>query len=332
MQQMKIIVILFIFFLISCQSKWENEPINEFLSEKKIDTTEYKTYEELFLNKKINTITTSNCNENSFIYNTLVLENKYIFIEKKYNSNNVKNVLLKIDKDGKTIDSLIIDKYYSIINDYLIDKNSYCSWFIDNDKKFKSLKNIDYLSKSDSTKIKSLINKINKNYLKFYLATEYTVNGRIDTCNYIILFKNDKLEKYNFLKTINPEEQLKTKDTITEGFSSRFKKLNSINTNEFFKYDNFYAFSYDKQIRNGISGGDLFSNTGTSRSYCNSYSGTYFITLQNKSNLKLKLMNEQICENEEGYEYSGEANIYTEKFLNFYLIHSNVYQYHIVKK
>ena len=169
--------------------------------------------------------------------------------------------------------------------------------FIDANKKLKPLKNINYFSESDSINLKSLVNKINKNNLKFYTTSEYSSDSKIDTCNYILLFKNDQLEKHNFLSTIYLSEQLTIKDTIREGFSSRFKELSSINIEEFFKYDNFYAFSYDKEIRKGISGGDLFSNTGTSRSYCNSYNGTYFITLQNKSKLKLKLMNDQICEN-----------------------------------
>lgn len=329
---MRIIAILFIFSLISCDSKWKTTPVNKFLSEKNIDTTQYKTYEELFSQKKINRIITSNHNENVHIYKPLVLENKFVFIEKKLNSDDKKLVFLKIDKDGETIDSLVISRYYSIIDDYLVDKNSYCSWFIDNDKKIKPLKNIDYFSKSDSTNIKSLVNKINKNNLKFHSTSEYDMH-RIDTCNYIILFKNGILEKYNFSKTINLEEYLGTKKTIyQDDFSSRFEILNSINTEELFEYDNFYAHSYDEQIREGIGAGDLFSNTGgTSISYCNSYYGTCFITLQNKSNLKLKLMNEQICESEEPYKYT-EATVYTESFLNFYLTRSDVYHYYIVKK
>jgi hypothetical protein len=330
---MKIIFILFVFFfVISCESKWENKPVNEFLSEKIIDTTQYIGYEELSSDKKINKITTSNCNENVFIYNTLVLEKKFIFIERKLNSNGDKVVFLKIDKEGEKMDSLIINRNSIIVNDFIVDKNSYCSWFVDNDKKFKALKNVDYLSKSDSTNIKSLVDKINKNNLKFYSVSEYDVDSRIDTCNYILLFKNNALEKYNIPRTADYEEHLGTNDKISQGFSSRFEKLNAINPDELFRYDNFYAYSYDKKVRDGISGGDLFSNTGTTVSYCNSYNGTYFITLQNKSNLKLKLMNEQICESKDAYGYAGQVELYTESSLDFYLIHSDVYHYYIVKK
>lgn len=325
---MRIITIFFIFFLISCSSKWENEPINEFLSEKKVDTTEYYTYDELFKTGKINKIKSLNCNQNVFIYNILVSENECVYIEKRHTSEAGKTIFLKIDKNGEIIDSLTISRGSKIINDYILDKNTYCSWLVDTNKKFKPLKNINYFSKSDSINLKSQINEINKNNLKFYTSSEYSN----DSISYILLFKNNELEKHNYFSTNNLSEKLIIKDTITEGFSSRFKELNSINTNEFFNYDNFYAYSYDKQIREGISGGDLFNNTGTDRSYCNSYNGTYFITLQNKSNLKLKLMNEQLCESKDVYEYTGEANIYTESFLNFYLIHNDVYHYYIVKK
>lgn len=330
------IAVFIIFILVSCESKWENKKINEFLSKNVIDTTEYNTCEELFLNGKINKIVTSNCQENVFIQNPIVSENKFIYIEKKHNSDNNKIVFLKIDKNGKTIDSLIIDRDVAIINDYIINKNSYYSWFVDNDKNIKKLENVNFFSKSDTTKIKSLVKNFKKYNLKFYSTSGYPNNDRsIDTCNYIISFKKDKLVKYNFSNTIHPENDLKIESTISLDFSAKFKEVESISKEDLFKVDNFYAYSLDMLIRQGISGGNLFSNTGTSSSTCNIYTGTYFITILGQSNMKLKLMNVEICENEDIYEYAKQALFYdvsTEAFLNFYLIHSDLYHFYIVKK
>lgn len=323
---MRIITIFLFIFLISCQSKWEDEPINEFLSEKKIDTTKYNTYDELYKTGKINKIKSINSNENAFIFNLLVSENEFVYIEKRHPSGFDKSIFLKINKNGNIIDSLIIYRGSSIINDYIIHKNSYCTWLIDSNKNFKPIKRLSYFSKSDSIYLEALVKKINKNNLKFYTRSEY---GN-DSISSILLFKKNELEMHYYSSNSNLSKQLIIKDTVKEGFSSRFKELNSININEFFKYDNFYAYSFVKQTRKGISGGDFFSNTGRSVTFCNSYKGTYFITLQNK--LKLKLINQQLCENENTDEYSGEASVYTEKFLNFYLIHNDVYNYYIVKK
>lgn len=329
---MKIIRVFFIFLVISCSSKWENVPVNEFLSEKKIDTMEYSTYDELFSTRHLHKIKSRNCHENAFMFDILVADMEYVYLEIGDENELDKAIFLKINKHGEIIDSLKINRSSKIINDYIFDNNSYCSWLIDANKDFKPLENIDYFSSTDSTKLKSLIHDINQNNPKFYLKSRYGNFNQLDTCNYFILFKKNKLEKHNFLSTLDLREQLKIPDTITDFFSSRFKELKSIDSNEFFNYDNFYAFSFDKEIRKGISGGSLFSNTGTSRSYCNSYNGTYFITLLNKSKLKLKLMNEQICKSNESYKYSGQTIVYNESYLDFYLIQSDVYHYYIVKK
>ncbi|WP_396162417.1 hypothetical protein, partial [Flavobacterium sp.] len=77
---MKTIIIIFSFFLLSCSSKWETEDINKFLSDKKIDTTKYHTYDELNAKGLITKIKTMNCNENAYIFNLLVSENECVYI------------------------------------------------------------------------------------------------------------------------------------------------------------------------------------------------------------------------------------------------------------
>lgn len=330
--------VFIIFILVSCNSKWENTPTNKFLAECIIDTTKYNTYEELFLNGKIKRIITTDSHATYTHFATpIVTEDKFIFIEKKYYQDIGKNVIIKIDKNGETVDSIIINKNSAIINDYIIDKNSYCSWFINNDKNMKNLENVNFFSKSDTTKITALVKTLNKNKVQFFSTSGYSNENSIDTCNYIISFISNKLIKYNYLKSIGPEYDLQIKSIISSKFSTKFRNIKSINSENLFKVDNFYAYSLDKLIRRGISGSDFFSNTGTSISYCNSYDGTYFITLLNQSNLKLKLMNKQICENRSIHEFAKKNDVFTEDFLNFYLIdihgfYFDVPLYYVVKK
>ncbi|UGS19920.1 hypothetical protein [Flavobacterium cyclinae] len=329
---MKIVLAFFSVFLISCSSKWENEPINAFLTDTKIDTTTYFTYDELTKKGLITKIKTENCNENVFIYNNFISASGDVYIEKRHPKELGMTLLFKINKNGVVADSLLVSRGAKIFDDYIFYKNNVCSWLVDADKNYKPLKNIDYFNAKDSLKLQSLVKEINTNQIKFYVTTEYSGDSRLDTCNYILLFKKDIIEKHNFYSTIELSDDLPIKDTVTEGFSKRFKELDYINSNTLFQFDNFYAFSFDKQTRKGISGGSLFSNTGTSMSYCNSYNGTYFITLKNKKRVKLKMMNEQLCESADLYEYSGEAQIYTHQDINFYLIHNDVYHYYIVKE
>lgn len=332
------LAVFIIFILVSCNSKWKTTPVNKFLAESIIDTTKYNTYEDLFLNGKIKRIITSDSLENySHFPTAIVSDNQYVFIEKKYYQDADKNIIIKINKDGETVDSIIINKNSAIINDYIIDKNSYCSWLIDNDKTIKNLQNVSLFAQSDTTKIKQIVKKLKKDKVAFYSTSEYSSQPSIDTCNYIIAFMANKLVKYNYLKSIGPKYDLQIDGEISSGLSKKFRSINSINLEVLYKVDNFYAFYFDKQIRRGIKGSDFFSNTGTNFSYCNSFSGTYFITLQNQSNLKLKLMNRQLCENQSVHEIPKRNDIYTEDFLNFYLIDVHgVYfatpLYYVVKK
>lgn len=332
---MKIITFIFIFFLISCETKREIETLNKYLIPNKIDSTDYYTFNELYKKGEIDKIKSLNCEDK--VSSILAFENNFIFLEKISNLDKRKITYLKIDKNGNTIDSLTFSKDYLIINDYIINKNSYCSWFVNNDKNFKKLINIDFFNISDTIKVKEIVEKLKKNNIEFHSTSEYDINDKIDTCNYILSFKKNELVKYNYPTTIKPE-QLKIENKINNGFTSKFKALNIIENENLYKYDNFFAYSYDKLIREGISGGDLFNNNGTQSSSSSYYKGTYFITLKNRSNLKLKLINSEIDENKEYYVYEDEKylfnagpTIYSETFLNFYIIPLDC-NYYIIKK
>lgn len=324
-----------ILIIFSCtDDKWKSFPENKFIGENVIDTTQYRTLGEIFSKKKI---TRPSYEPYSYYHFTSPqsADDKYVFIEKKHSTNKSKNVILKLDKKGNIIDSIVIDKYSSIINNYIMYKDYYISWFIDNDKTEKKFVNKNYFSKSDTLKIKSLVKELKKNKVTFYSTNEFSDEDNLDTCNYIISFKNNELVKFNYLKSIRPEYDLKIDNENPDIFSERFRKINMSNSEELLKVDNFFANSSYRLVRKGtkIHGSDLFSNTGIGYTTpCNTYKGTYFFSLLN---LKIKIINQRICQNISLQESKIIPTIYTADFLEFYIIdlpfEQNDY-YYLLKK
>ena len=168
---------------------------NKYIGTKKIDTTTYSSLEELFLKGVIKKITTSNddyIDNHAHFSLPLVYDKKYdynrkyVFIEKKYIPDDEKIIIVKYDKEGNALDSIVVDQNTTIINSYIIERDTYNSWLIDSDKRFKKIENIDYFSESDTTKIKSIVKSLNRNHESYFSTSEYTDEAMIDTCNYII--------------------------------------------------------------------------------------------------------------------------------------------------
>jgi hypothetical protein len=315
------ILSLVFFILFSCERKWEIISINKFIFEKKIDTNKYKTFDQLSLNSKVVKFHLLNRNENLFIGNHLISNENFIFMERKNYIDKSKIVLYKYDKNFNLKDSLIINKNCKIINDYIFDKNSYCSWFIDEERNFKKLKNFDFFLKSDTTKVKLLVDKIKRNNIQYYSISEPNTS-LIDTCNFIILFNKNKIEKYNLLSTIKPIDYLNSESTFANGLSDNFKLLEWLDNELLFSYDNFYARYKNKLIRKGISGSELFNNGGISIPPKSYYIGTYFITLKNQNKFKLKMMNNKLNDlyEEVNYDCITNARIFSNDLINFYLV------------
>ncbi|WP_312767944.1 hypothetical protein [Epilithonimonas sp.] len=321
----KLFLIFYFFLLISCtDDKWIVNPENRFLIENKIDTIRYKTYEQLLRNGEIKKISTSDSIGDNYVHFRipLVSEDGFLFIEKKHDKDKNQNVIIKINKNGVILDSILINKNSAIINDYIIEKNVYCSWFLDNDKMYKNLENINYFSKSDTTKIKTLINNLEENNFSIYINSDYSDENKIDTCNYIISFKNNKLIKYNYSKNIKPEYFLKTSSEKSIHIDTKLRTINSIKSENLFTIDNFYANSINRFIRGNKIKFNLYINGGGFPP-CEKYIGTYFISLSNQSKLGLKFNNVSLCNNDAINDFAKKHEVYTEDFLNFYLININ---------
>ncbi|KIC64065.1 hypothetical protein [Chryseobacterium taiwanense] len=314
-------VILLITLLTSCrEDRWSSKTENRFLLGHIIDTTQYKTIEELYLSRKVNKIITSDSINNQgyfHFYSPLIYDNKYVYIEKKYHPNKDKNIILKLDHNGALVDSIIINKYSTIINNFIIEKDSYISWFIDNNKEIKQLENITYFSKSDTTKLKRLIKSLKNNNIAFYSEVKNSSNSNIDTCNFIISFKNNKLQKFNYSKNIHSQSLLEIigDNNISYDFSEKYKEL-SLATTNFYNVDNFFANTHKTFIPGNKPDFNLYINGG-GMDPCNLFYGTYFITLQ--SGIKLKNMNQSMCDDKKPQEFSDYRS-YMDKSLNFIMI------------
>lgn len=312
-------IIFVITLLISCRDdRWSSKEEKRFLLGYKIDTTKYKTIEELYLSSKSNRIIVSD-SINSYKYfhfdAPLLYNNKYVYIEKKYLPSTDKNVILKLDLNGNIIDSIIINKYSTIVNNFIIEKDSYISWFVDNNKEIKYLENINYFSKSDTTKLKKLVNSLKNDNAVFYSEVKYSSNSSIDTCNFIISFKNNKLQKFNYPKNIDSPFSLEITGDISYDFSREYKELSLADLN-FYRVDNFFANIRKTFIPGNKPDFNLHLNGG-GIDPCNLFYGTYFITLQ--SGIKLKKMNQSLCDYKKPKEFSDYRS-YKDKSLNFTMV------------
>ena len=152
-----IIVIINLFFISCRESRLEIIPVNKFINNNIIDSSKYITFEKATSLGKIKKIPTPGSSSHyCHFYLPLIQDNKYVFIEETYLPDEGKNIILKFDNTGKVLDSITINRDSKIINDYIIEKEYFSSWFIDNDKKMKKLENVNFF-KSDTTKIQELV-------------------------------------------------------------------------------------------------------------------------------------------------------------------------------
>jgi len=332
----KLIILLLPLFFACRDSKWEVTPANKFLSANKIDTSAYHSFEEWTQKgeiKKINTTEKDRFEKYYLLRYPLVSNRKNLYIEKDNNRDDQKNIIVKYNEEGDPIDSLIIDNESTIINSYIIKKGYYQSWLIDDDKSIKKLENVNCFSESDTTKIKSIVQLFNKKNISYYSTSEYETSRRIDTCNYIISFEKNKLVKYNYLKKINPEYDLKFEKDNTDEFSKNCKTISAIQSEKLFQIDNFFAKDYNTYIPGNKIEFKLYPNGGGSPQ-CNNFDGTAYFSLQTASIFKLKMNDQSICEKRNLNELSEFHVVYTSEYLNFYLIEKDSWHavFYVVKK
>lgn len=314
----KITLIFFLIFLYSCRdSKEIEQKVNKFLVNNKIDSINYHTLDELSSNNKINKVILTKTPED-LIYNhierPIILKNRYLIIEKGIDA--LRNIIVKYDEMGNPIDSIIVNKNSIIVNDYIIEKKSYLTWLFDGNKTNHHLENKNYFSKADSTKIKELVNNVSLNKIPYYTTEDYDSNPfvKIDTCNYLILFKNDKLIKFNYSKNIRPNYELKLENILPE-FSNEITTISSLKPNKFLKIDNYFATVKNIYIRGNKIHFSLTS-TGTGGLHSDHYSGTLFFSVNSKLKVKMKtnITDDELKQDINDYE------IYTEDFLKYYII------------
>jgi hypothetical protein len=134
-------LLIILLFTISCRdARWEAVSTNKFLAENSIDTIDYSTFDKLYLKGKLGKIVIPDTTGNPLHFDEpMVSYDGFVFIEKNL-LNSKKTVIVKLDIDGRAIDSIIINKSAKIINGYIIENDSYLSWFIDGNKKMEKIK------------------------------------------------------------------------------------------------------------------------------------------------------------------------------------------------
>jgi hypothetical protein len=332
----KTLLFLTLLIIFSCtEDKWESFPENKFIDSNILDTTQYHNIKQEFNGRKIRSPSFEAYSYYHF-YSPMALDNKYVFVEKKHSTDKNKNVIIKLNKKGEIVDSITINKYSEVINNYILERDYYISWLIDNDKTKKTLINKNYFIKSDTLKIKDLVKNFKKNKVAYWSTDEYDNTSSIDTCNYIISFEDNKLFKYNYSRKIRTRTDLKIKNENPDKFSERFKKIEELDSENYIKVDGFFAYTSDRLVSKGtkIQPSDLFSNTGVQVTPCNAYKGTYFFTILG---LKLKIANQRVCEHKSIQESFNKITIYSADFLDFYIldlpfIENEIPYYGILKK
>ena len=320
---MKYFSILIILAITSCTNDTQKiTSLGKFIGNQEIDTTLYNTYDDLAIQKKIIKISTSDSLANDIGTSfrlPLVSTDKYVFIAKKCMTDYGKQVFLRLNKDGDIQDSIIVNKNVVIFDDFIIDDDFYYSWFLDNNIAMKKIKSINY-SDVDSLKLKDLIIEINKNKTPF--TKGYDFYDKTGTENYLITFANNNLVKYYYSANLSKKysNRLLLDYNDDNKAYKKTKDLGSIKSDNLFKVDNFFAETYNEFIEgNSIKG---FNPTGGS-SDSDKYVGTYFFTLSNKANLKLKINNEELRKSNNISDFAKYQEVYTEDLLNFYLINVN---------
>ncbi|MGV3696172.1 hypothetical protein [Flavobacterium sp.] len=135
-------LIIILVSIIACRDDtWEAVSVNRFLDKNSLDTIPYGTFDELYLKGKLGRIIIPDTADSPLHFDEpqVAYNEGYVFIEKKYAPNSKKNVIVKLDPNGTIIDSIIINKSAKIVNDYIIENDSYISWFIDGDKRIKKI-------------------------------------------------------------------------------------------------------------------------------------------------------------------------------------------------
>ncbi len=320
---MKYFLLLIILTLFSCtRDTWKITNINKFIGNQKIDSTLYNSFDNLAIHKKIIKISTSdslnNNIGNSFRLPFVSFEKKEIFIAKKCFTNYRKQVFIRLNKNGEIQDSIIVNKNVKITNDYIVDDDFYYTWFSDNSTEKKRFNNINFRSDADSLKVNAIITDLKKNKVPFSYSSNFydeSSNG-----NYIITFNNNQLVKYVYTANISEKYyDIITEYSLTE--NRKIKELSTINNDNLFKIDNYFAKTYNELIEgNSLKG---FNPTGGANT-CDYCVGTCFFTLSNSTNLKLKIDNQNFCGHYSNIVVNAKnLEVYTEDFLNCYLINVN---------
>ncbi|MDR6516067.1 hypothetical protein [Chryseobacterium camelliae] len=310
-------------FLISCRRHREDvvEDYYKFLYENKIDTTTYKTLEELYKENKIQKITVGE------IFDPFInTEAKTVIL--KFDGQNKDQFYQKLDYNGNILDSIEIKKDYELLQHYIINHDYYMTWFYDSDKSKKKIRDL-YISPEDTISQKKIIAKILKSHLSYTVKSDSNATKPKDSAaiiySYVYFVENGKIFKMNVGQEENNIYGLKYYGYENE-INDVFKKLEKMDNISYVKFDNYYA---KKRIFHPVNCA-LFSVNGCGPDITY-YTGTAFLSSEDNS-VRIRYPTNPM----EGFFDSPYYyfNTYSDPQLRFFIITEDVSgrPYYLVKK
>ncbi|MDQ1098430.1 MULTISPECIES: hypothetical protein [Chryseobacterium] len=314
-------------FLISCGRHHREDVVEDyykFLYENKIDTSTYRTLEELDKENKIQKITVGKIHD-SFI-NT---EAKTVIL--KLDRQNKDQFYQKLDYYGNILDSIEIKKDYELLQHYIIDHDYYITWIYDSDKSKKKVRDLN-VSPEDTISQKKIIAKILKSHLSYTIKSDNNdnnINKPKDSAaviySYVYFVENGKIFKMNVGQEENNIYGLESYGYENE-INDIFKKLENMDNISYVKFDNYYA---KKRIFHPVNCA-LFSVNGCGPDITY-YTGTAFLSSEDNS-VRIRYPKNPI----EGFFDSPYYyfDTYSDPQLRFFIITENVSDrpYYLVKK
>ncbi|WP_300673401.1 hypothetical protein [Soonwooa sp.] len=282
--------------LVSCSKEIKTKQINDFLLGKKIDTTQYKSLDNLVAERKI-----SKMHIVDFpLHNPMIDDQQKLVYIQVASNNEDEYKFLKLDFAGNIKDSLSIVKNNDLTNYYIIGDEFYNTWFWDGDKTNKKIEVLS-IAKNDVSSFQKLAEQLNSEKLFYTIDTKFgnevsekaksdtidssgppTTAGYTETQNRLIYVKDNKIYAVDLLGIDDKIEDIFRKGDNFGNTKSPLREMEGKSADNYITLDDFYA----KTLTTYPGGGFSISVSGNS-AHSDYYKGSAFLSLKNY-NLKIK--------------------------------------------
>ena len=286
------VMIIGIFLILRYESKEHITPINRFIRNEKIDTLQYKTWEQLEQEGKVTKIWYTE----PILFSALLDKVTLDAILPKYDTLNNTIVFMKYNKDGFASDSLVLPKDFQEIDKYLTNGKQYTSWLLNGNKTLHPVIQIQ----GDSINLKKTAERITAKRLPYkaiselrdYTDAEYDSISKLNeksegattfvtepvfSKNYLVFSEGGKIYGLNLVKNnLNIYDYLKISDQIERKTPNNYMDFAVyLTADSFAEIDNFFA-----KTKTNVASRGLSLNINNRYVLGDYYTGTEFKTLK----------------------------------------------------